>query len=46
MLTFNAWQFLDPTIDEIDPEVAAECLRKMGFFVPVVRGCGYPCAPL
>lgn len=40
-MTFSGWQFLDHTLDELDANKAAECLKKMGFFVPdtaCVRG--------
>jgi hypothetical protein len=33
-ITFNGWQFLDHTVDEIAVDVAACELRKMGFWVP------------
>jgi hypothetical protein len=33
-LTFNAWQFLDHTLEERGVEDAARRLRAMGFFVP------------
>lgn len=33
--SFNGWQFLDYTIDEIDPRVAADNLRKAGFDIPL-----------
>lgn len=35
-LTFSGWQFLDHTLDELSADKAAECLRKMGFWVPDV----------
>lgn len=35
-MTFNGWQFLDYTIDEMSADKAADCLRKMGFWVPDV----------
>lgn len=40
-LTFNGWQFLDHTVDEVAVDVAAAELRKMGFWVPdpVKLGC-------
>ncbi len=33
-MTFNGWQFLDHTLDELSASKAAECLKAMGFFVP------------
>jgi hypothetical protein len=33
-LTFNGWQFLDHTVDEISVDVAAGKLRDMGFWLP------------
>jgi hypothetical protein len=33
-MTFNGWQFLDHTVDEISVDVAAKKLREMGFFIP------------
>jgi len=33
-LTFNGWQFLDHTVDEISVDVAAKKLREMGFCLP------------
>jgi hypothetical protein len=33
-LTFNGWQFLDPSLDDMGADVAAAQLRKMGFCVP------------
>jgi hypothetical protein len=38
-MTFNGWQFLDHTTDEIDVNEAAERLRKIGFFVPKAIEC-------
>jgi hypothetical protein len=35
-MTFNGWQFLDHTLDELCREDAAACLKKMGFWVPDV----------
>jgi len=40
-MTFNGWQFLDHTLDEMSADKAAACLKSMGFFVPdtaCVRG--------
>ncbi|HXW33627.1 MAG TPA: hypothetical protein VEJ87_03545 [Acidimicrobiales bacterium] len=33
-LTFNGWQFLDHSVDEISVDSAAEALRGMGLWVP------------
>jgi hypothetical protein len=33
-LTWNGWQFLDPTLDEMDASTARECLQNMGFQLP------------
>jgi hypothetical protein len=38
-LTFNGWQFLDHTVDEISVDVAACKLRDLGFFVPKAVEC-------
>lgn len=38
-LTFNGWQFLDHTVDEIAVDVAAKKLRDLGFFVPKAVEC-------
>jgi hypothetical protein len=38
-LSFNGWQFLDHTVDEIDVDVAAAELRKLGFWVPFAVEC-------
>jgi hypothetical protein len=38
-LTFNGWQFLDHTVDEISVDVAASKLRELGFFVPKAVSC-------
>jgi hypothetical protein len=38
-LTFNGWQFLDHTVDEISVDVAASKLRSLGFCVPNAVGC-------
>lgn len=35
-MTFNGWQFLDFTIDDLCVEKAVDCLRKMGFWIPDV----------
>lgn len=35
-LTFNGWQFLDHTLDEVSPDDAAKRLRSMGMCVPDV----------
>jgi len=35
-LTFNCWQFLDHTVDEVSVDVAACELRKAGFYVPAL----------
>jgi len=33
-LTYAAWQFLDPTLDDMDASRARHCLRKSGINVP------------
>jgi hypothetical protein len=38
-LTFNCWQFLDHTVDEVSVDVAARKLRDLGFFVPKAVEC-------
>jgi hypothetical protein len=38
-LTFNGWQFLDHTVDEISVDVAAYKLRELGFWVPPAVEC-------
>ena len=38
-LTFNGWQFLDHTVDEISVDVAARKLRELGFWVPRAVEC-------
>jgi hypothetical protein len=38
-LTFNGWQFLDHTVDEISVDVAAQKLRDLGFCVPKAVEC-------
>lgn len=38
-MTFNGWQFLDHTVDEISVDVAACKLRDLGFFVPKAVEC-------
>jgi hypothetical protein len=38
-LTFNGWQFLDHTVDEISVDVAACKLRELGFWVPPAVEC-------
>jgi hypothetical protein len=38
-LTFNGWQFLDHTVDEISVDVAACKLRDLGFWVPPAVEC-------
>jgi hypothetical protein len=38
-LTFNGWQFLDHTVDEISVDVAACKLREMGIWVPPAVEC-------
>jgi hypothetical protein len=38
-LTFNGWQFLDHTVDEISVDVAASKLRALGLFVPDAVRC-------
>jgi hypothetical protein len=38
-LTFNGWQFLDHTVDEISVDVAAQKLRELGIFVPKAVQC-------
>lgn len=37
-VTYAAWQFLDPSLDEMDAEQARECLRASGIEVP--KACG------
>jgi len=39
VLTFNGWQFLDHTVDEISVDVAACKLRELGFWVPPAVEC-------
>jgi hypothetical protein len=39
VLTFTGWQFLDPSIDNMDPDDAAERLRAAGYTVPCVSSC-------
>ena len=36
-MTYNGWQFLDHTLDEMDPKVAARKLREAGITVPTVE---------
>lgn len=38
-MTFNGWQFLDHTVDEVSVDVAARKLRELGFFVPKAVEC-------
>jgi len=38
-LTFNGWQFLDHSCDEISVDVAACKLRELGFWVPPAVEC-------
>lgn len=38
-LTFNGWQFLDHTVDEISVDTAARKLRELGFWVPRAVEC-------
>lgn len=38
-LTFNGWQFLDHTVDEISVDVAACKLRELGFWIPPAVEC-------
>jgi hypothetical protein len=38
-LTFNCWQFLDHTVDEISVDVAACKLRELGFWCPPAVEC-------
>jgi hypothetical protein len=38
-LTFNCWQFLDFSVDEISVDVAACRLRELGFWVPPAVEC-------
>jgi hypothetical protein len=39
VLTFNGWQFLDHTVDEISVDTAARKLREMGFWLPRAVEC-------
>jgi hypothetical protein len=38
-ITFNGWQFLDHTVDEVSVDVAACKLRELGFWVPPAVEC-------
>ena len=38
-MTFNGWQFLDHTVDEVSVDVAARKLREMGFWLPRAVEC-------
>jgi len=38
-LTFTGWQFLDPSLDNMDPDDAAQRLRDAGYCVPCVSAC-------
>jgi hypothetical protein len=39
VLTFTGWQFLDPSLDNMDPNDAAQRLRDAGYCVPTVGEC-------
>jgi hypothetical protein len=38
-LTWNGWQFIDPSLDDMDADCARECLREMGIWVPDFSKC-------